>query len=119
MTFCYIDATVQKFSLSRGPIFKTLCCFLQTHAPIICASQPQPRTDTVNPCSVFLQTAYGIMPIGARRFRTPTMAEVMHFEACHAAGPYSPINAQVPPWVPVWQYVSAEARADALRFART
>ena len=35
MTFCYIDATVQKFSLSRGPIFKTLCCFLQTRSPIL------------------------------------------------------------------------------------
>lgn len=39
MTFRYVEATVQKFSSSRGPIFKTLCCFLQTHSPIICASQ--------------------------------------------------------------------------------
>lgn len=58
---------------------------------------------------------YGLMPIGERQRRAPTIAEVVHFETCHAAGPYSAVNLQVPAWVPVWQYVEPEARAVAER----
>ena len=58
---------------------------------------------------------YGIMPIGAHRFRQPTIAEVLHFQTCWAAGAYSAVNVQVPPGVPVWQYVAAEERAAAAR----
>ena len=58
---------------------------------------------------------YGIQPIGTRQHRGPTIAEVVHFQTCHAAGPYSAINCQVPPQVPVWQYVDREERAAAAR----
>lgn len=58
---------------------------------------------------------YGIMPIGARRFRRATIPEVVHFQTCHAAGPYSAVNCKVPPCVPVWQYVAKEERAAAER----
>lgn len=58
---------------------------------------------------------YGIMPIGHRQHRLPTVAEVVHFETCHAAGAYSAVNCQVPPGVPVWQYVAADERAAARR----
>jgi hypothetical protein len=50
-------------------------------------------------------------PIGARQHRGPTVAEILHFETCHAAGPYSAVNVQVPAQVPVWQYVD---RSDAI-----
>lgn len=53
---------------------------------------------------------YGIQPIGSRQFRGPSIAEVTHFETCHCAGPYSPVNVQVPRGVPVWQYIDAEER---------
>lgn len=58
---------------------------------------------------------YGIQPIGSRQFRGPTIQEVLHFETCHAAGPYSAINSQVPAGVPVWQYVDPQERAWANR----
>lgn len=58
---------------------------------------------------------YGLQPIGSRQFRLPTIAEVLHFQTCHAAGPYSAINAQVPRWVPVWQYVDRQERVAAAR----
>lgn len=58
---------------------------------------------------------YGLQPIGTRQHRLPTIAEVVHFQTCWAAGPYTPINAQVPPQVPVWQYVSPEERSSAAR----
>jgi hypothetical protein len=56
---------------------------------------------------------YGIMPAGARHYRGPTIGEVVHFETCHAAGPYSAVNVQVPAQVPVWQYVDPVERAAA------
>lgn len=55
------------------------------------------------------------MPIGHRQFRAPTWPEVLHFETCHAAGPYCAVNVQVPQPVPVWQYVASEERAAAAR----
>lgn len=58
---------------------------------------------------------YGIMPIGARQHREPTVAEVLHFETCHAAGPYSPVNVQTPLGVMSYQYVAPEERAHAAR----
>lgn len=58
---------------------------------------------------------YGIQPIGSRQFRGPSIAEVVHFQTCHAVGAYSAVNAQVPPWVPVWQYIDPEERAAAAR----
>lgn len=58
---------------------------------------------------------YGIMPIGARQFRSPSIAEVVHFQTCHAAGPYCAVNLQVPAWVPVWQYVAPAERDAAAR----
>lgn len=58
---------------------------------------------------------YGIQPIGTSQFRGPSIAEVLHFQTCHAAGPYSAVNCQVPPQVPVWQYVDAQERAAAAR----
>lgn len=58
---------------------------------------------------------YGIQPIGTRQHRNPSIAEVLHFQTCHAAGPYSPVNCQVPPQVPVWQYVDPQERAWAIR----
>lgn len=66
-----------------------------------------------------LRRPYGIMPIGARQVRDATVAEVLHFQTCNAAGPYSAINSQVPPQVPpqvpVWQYVDPAERAHAAR----
>ena len=47
--------------------------------------------------------------------RNATIAEVLHFQTCNAAGPYSAVNCQVPPWVPVWQYVDPQERAAAMR----
>jgi hypothetical protein len=61
------------------------------------------------------QNLYGIMPFGARSHRAATVAEVLHFETCNAAGPYSAVNCQVPPWVPLWQYVDPQERATAAR----
>lgn len=58
---------------------------------------------------------YGLMPVGERQRRIPTIAEVVHFHTCHAAGPYCAINARVPPWVPVWQYVPKEEIDHAAR----
>ena len=58
---------------------------------------------------------YGIQPIGSRQFRGPTIAEVTHFETCHAKGAYSAVNCQVPPGVPVWQYIDPQERAAAAR----
>ena len=57
----------------------------------------------------------GIQPIGTRQFRNPTIAEVLHFETCHAAAPYSPVNVQTPKGVPSWQYVDPADRAHAAR----
>lgn len=58
---------------------------------------------------------YGIMPIGARRFRAATVAEVVHFQTCHAAGPYSAVNVSVPAQVPIWQYIDPAERSAAAR----
>lgn len=58
---------------------------------------------------------YGIQPIGSRQFRRPSVAEVVHFETCHAAGAYSAVNVQVPPGVPVWQYIDPQERIAAAR----
>ena len=58
---------------------------------------------------------YGIMPIGHRQFRQATISEVLHFETCNASGPYSAVNCQVPPQVPVWQYVPSDELAAAYR----
>lgn len=58
---------------------------------------------------------YGIQPIGSRMHRGPTVAEVMHFQTCWAAGPYSAVNCQVPTGVPVWQYVDPQERGAAAR----
>lgn len=62
---------------------------------------------------------YGIQPIGSRQFRGPSVAEVMHFETCHAAGPYSAVNCKVPLGVPVWQYVDPLERVAAARKCAT
>lgn len=58
---------------------------------------------------------YGIMPIGARQVRSPTVAEVVHFHTCHASGPYCAVNLGVPAWVPVWQYVAPADRLAAMK----
>ena len=58
---------------------------------------------------------YGLQPIGTRQHRGPTIAEVVHFQTCHAVAPYSAVNVQVPHGVPVWQYVDAQERAAAAR----
>lgn len=58
---------------------------------------------------------YGIMPPGARQHRQATIAEVLHFSTANAAGPYCAVNCQVPPWVPIWQYIDPEERAAAAR----
>lgn len=62
------------------------------------------------------RTPLAIMPIGARNFRDATAAEVLHFQTCNAAGPYSAINPQVPAQVPVWQYVDPQERAAARKY---
>lgn len=62
-----------------------------------------------------LRRPYGIMPIGVRQFRDATVGQVLHFQTCNAAGPYSAVNCQVPPQVPVWQYVAPDDRAHAAR----
>lgn len=58
---------------------------------------------------------YGIMPIGHRQHRKATIPEVVHFQTCWAVGPYTAVNCQVPPGVPVWQYVDQQERAAAAR----
>jgi hypothetical protein len=58
---------------------------------------------------------YGLQPLGTRQWRGPTFAEVLHFETCNAQAPYSAVNCQVPPQVPVWQYVDRDDIAAAAR----
>ena len=57
---------------------------------------------------------FGIMPLVIEH-RLPTIAEVLHFQTCHAAAPYSAVNCQVPAGVPVWQYVDQDERNAAAR----
>jgi hypothetical protein len=58
---------------------------------------------------------YGAMPLGARRYRSATVAEVVLFETRWAREPFSAVNCAVPTGVPIWQYPDPEDAAKALR----